>query len=125
MAIEKNTRSGDSKDSKEYLHRRKTDRENAIHAHVRLDDHEEKINHLTAVTDSLLSGQTDLVKTLGKLNDNATIIAEVLSAWGSVKGFWTTLKFISAAGRVLLPVVIFFGVIYAFFRYGILPSSRE
>lgn len=126
MAIEKRTlRAGDGLDSKEHLHRRKTDRENALHAHVRLDDHEEKIVHLTAVTDQLLSGQTDLVKTLGKLNDNATIIAEVLTAWGSVKGFWATLKFISAAGRVLLPMIVFVGAVYAFFRYGIVPSSDK
>ncbi len=125
MPNETKKRAGDHAESSEYLHRRKTDREYVIQAHTRLDDHEERLQShaklltgLAQVDEQIISGQKALVLQLSALNENASKIAEILGAWGSVKGFWTTLKFISAASKIIIPIIVFFGAIYAFFRFG-------
>ena len=101
-----------------HFHRRQTDTDAILHAHHRLDQHEQKIDELLT---GQAAGQIALVDTMSKLNTNATRIAEVLDAWSSVKGFWTTLKFISAASKIIAPILLFVGGIYAWMRYGSPP----
>lgn len=118
-----------------HLHRRHDDADALLHAHARLDHHEQTLYLHTKRLEELIDtqneivglirqyevGQSELVGTMTKLNENATKIADVLDAWSSVKGFWTTLKFISAASKIVAPILLFFGAIYAFFKYGAPP----
>lgn len=111
-----------------HFHRRQSDTDAILHAHHRLDQHEQKIDELLTGQAEIISlvrqyeaGQIALVDTMAKLNKNATRIAEVLDAWSSVKGFWTTLKFISAASKIVAPILLFIGGLYAWIRYGSPP----
>ena len=99
----------DPEDSQAHAHRRKTDSDTVLHLHSRIADCEESIL-------KLLEAQKHVTDSMAKLTDNMGRIAEVLEAWNNAKGFWATLRFMSAAAKVLVPIMVVTGAIWAAFK---------
>lgn len=111
MVARQNRRATDPEDSQAHVHRRKTDSDAVLHLHSRIADCEESIL-------KLLEAQKHVTDSMTRLTDNMGRIAEVLEAWNNAKGFWLTLKFMSGAAKVLLPILAISGAIWAVVKSG-------
>lgn len=107
----KNRRRGDPDDSEAHAHRRKTDDEAVLRLHTRIADCEESIAKMLEVQNAMTTNMQNLDNTMGR-------IAEVLEAWNNARGFWLTVKFVSAFAKVMLPIVAVGAAIYAFVKTG-------
>lgn len=106
-----NRRRGDSDDSKAYVHRRKCDTDAVLHLHSRIGECEESIVRL-------LEAQREMTANMNRLTDNMGRIAEVLEAWNNAKGFWLTVRFVSAFVKVVLPIAAVFGALWLYIKTG-------
>jgi len=106
-----NRRRGDPDDSEGHVHRRKTDSDAVLHLHARVADCEESIMKMLEV-------QNALTVNMQTLNENMTRIAEVLEAWNNAKGFWITVKFVSAFAKIVLPIAAIVGAVWLFGKTG-------
>lgn len=111
-----NRRKTDPDDSQAHVHRRKTDSDTILHLHSRIQDCEESI-------EKLLQAQQKMTDNLIPLTDNLGRVAEVLEAWNNAKGFWVTLKFISATAKILIPIAAIAGASWIAFKSGIFGKS--
>jgi len=111
MEARHDRRATDTDDSQAHVHRRKTDSDALLHLHSRIADCEESIL-------KLLEAQQHVTDSMTRLTDNMGRIAEVLEAWNNAKGFWLTLKFMSGAAKVLLPILAISGAIWAVVKAG-------
>lgn len=111
MVVRQNRRATDPEDSQAHVHRRKTDSDAVLQLHSRIADCEESIL-------KLLEAQKHVTDSMTRLTDNMGRIAEVLEAWNNAKGFWLTLKFMSGAAKVLLPILAISGAIWAVVKAG-------
>jgi len=82
-----------------------------MHVHARLQDCEDSIA-------GLLESNKKISETLATLSENVGRIAEVLEAFNNAKGFWLTIKFVSAFAKTLLPILIFAGALWVFLKTG-------
>lgn len=82
-----------------------------MHVHNRLQDCEDSIA-------GLVESNRKISATLETLAANIGRVAEVLEAFSNAKGFWLTIKFLSAFAKVLLPILIFAGAIWVFLKTG-------
>ena len=81
------------------------------HLHGRLQDCEESIA-------GLIESNKKISETLTTLAANVGRIAEVLEAFNNAKGFWLTIKFVSAFAKTLLPILLFAGAVWVFLKTG-------
>lgn len=110
-------RKTDSEDSNAHMHRRATDRDAVAFLHRRVDDHDATIN-------KILESQRDMADNLKTLTNNLGRVAEVLEAWNNAKGFWLTVKFMSAVMRVLVPLGAFGLALWVLLKTGIWPDQK-
>lgn len=88
----------DPADSEAHAHRRATDADAVLRLHDRLDDAERRIDgHDEAVG--------SLVDNMKSLNQNIGRVADVLEALSNLKGFMLTIKLMSGAAKLLLPLL--------------------
>lgn len=107
--IDANRRRNDPPESQAHVHRRKNDE--ILHLHRRVTVCEASIQKLLE-TNQLLASKLDvLAGTIGR-------VAEVLEAWNNAKGFWMVVKFMSSVLKVVLPLLLFTGAIFAFIKTG-------
>lgn len=111
MPTARTRRRTDPEDSEAHAHRRHTDADAVLHLHSRIADCEESIK-------KLLDSQQQMTENLKKLTDNTGRLADVLEAWNNVKGFWWTLKLMSGAAKVLLPIAAFGATVWIFIKTG-------
>ncbi|MFP5465152.1 MAG: hypothetical protein ACLGHR_10330 [Gammaproteobacteria bacterium] len=111
MVAARNRRRGDPDDSEAHIHRRTTDSDAVLHLHSRVADCEESITRL-------LEAQREMTENMRTLTNNMGRIAEVLEAWNNAKGFWITIKFVSAFARVALPLMAFGAALWLFVKTG-------
>ena len=104
-------RRGYPEDSQAHVHRRRIDGEAVLHLHSRVADCEDSI-------EKLLVANQQMTEHLKMLNDNIGRVAEVLEAWNNAKGFWATLKFMSAVTRIVIPVIAFFAALMLLIKTG-------
>lgn len=107
----KRRRHADPEDSQAHVHRRATDSDAVLRLHDRVDDHDRKF----ADHDSVIG---KMAENLQSLNLNLSRVADVLEALNNVKGFWLTLRLISGAAKVVLPIAIVIGAVWAFAKTG-------
>lgn len=81
------------------------------HVHARLQDCEDSIA-------GLIESNRKISATLEALAENIGRVAEVLEAFNNAKGFWLTIKFLSAFAKVLLPILLFAGALWVFLKTG-------
>lgn len=96
------------KDDMEY-HKRQGDA--MAHVHSRLQECEDSIA-------GLIESNRKISETLEALAENIGRVAEVLEAFNNAKGFWLTIKFLSAFAKVLLPILLFSGALWVFLKTG-------
>lgn len=101
----------DPEDSEAHVHRRKTDDDAVLHLHGRIADCEESIIRLLEAQQAMTTNMQSLTENMGR-------IAEVLEAWNNARGFWLTVKFVSAFAKVMFPIVAVGAAIYAFVKTG-------
>lgn len=82
-----------------------------VHVHARLRECEDSIA-------GLIESNKKISETLEALAKNIGRVAEVLEAFNNAKGFWLTIKFLSAFAKVLLPILIVAGGIWVFLKTG-------
>ena len=82
-----------------------------LRLHDRVDDHDRKF----ADHDSVIG---KMAENLQSLNQNLSRVADVLEALNNVKGFWLTLRLISGAAKIVLPIAIVIGAAWAFVKTG-------
>lgn len=101
----------DPDDSEAHVHRRRTDEDAVLHLHSRVEDCEANIA-------MLLQSQQQMTEHLRKLTDNTGRLADVLEAWNNVKGFWWTVKALSAGARIVIPIAAVVGAVWLFVKTG-------
>ena len=104
-------RHADPEDSEAHVHRRATDSEAVLRLHDRVDDHDRKF----ADHDSVIG---KMAENLQNLNQNLSRVADVLEALNNVKGFWLTLRLISGAAKIVLPIAVVIGAMWVFLKTG-------
>jgi len=104
-------RKHDPHDSEAHAHRRGTDDDSVLRLHNRLEDCEESI-------DKLLQSQHEMSENLKRLTDNTGRLADVLEAWNNVKGFWWTVKGLSAVAKIIGPLLVLMAAIWFFVKTG-------
>ena len=110
-SIKPSRRRTDPDDSESHVHRRATDGEAVLALHSRVEDHDRKIGEI-------LETQRAMTENLKKLTENTGRLADVLEAWNNVKGFWWTLKLISSAAKIAVPMLAFVGAVWYFAKTG-------
>lgn len=83
-------RANDPDESVSYRQRHEVDAQTLILLEQRLGDCE-------ATVRCMLAGQDEICSNLRSIKSSLDAVSEVVQVWGNAKGFWTTLKFISAA----------------------------
>lgn len=104
-------RKNDPADSEAHAHRRATDEDAIIRLHDRVDDHDRDILRIDGTL-------TDLVSNMKGLTDNTGRLADVLEAWNNVRGFWWTIKALSALARLIAPILLFMAALWLFAKTG-------
>lgn len=112
-----NRRKADPEDSQAHVHRRKVDADAVLHLHARVDGHETAINQIIETQRSLVESMKTLAPNLGR-------IAEVMEAWNNAKAFWLTIKFVSAAVKVVVPICAFLVALWVLVKTGQWVESR-
>lgn len=82
-----------------------------LRLHDRVDDHERDIARIDGTL-------TKLVDNMQGLTDNTGRLADVLEAWNNVKGFWWTIKAMSALAKLAAPVLLFIAALWLFAKTG-------
>ena len=86
--------------------------------HRRASDSEEitklliRVSYCESSIRMMIESNRETVESMTKLTENMGRIAEVLEAWANAKGFFSTLKFFSMVGKVLLPIVALFAAVW-------------
>lgn len=111
MPAKPNRRRHDPEDSEAHAHRRAVDTDAVLHLHGRVGDCEESIR-------KLLQSQRDMADNLKSLNQNLGRVADVLEALSNFKGFWMTLRLMSGAAKVVLPLLAVAGAVWLFLKTG-------
>jgi hypothetical protein len=106
----------DNPSSKEHTHRRITDEDTVNHFHNRLLDIEANI-------DKLMASHNVMAENFNKLTEYVGRVAEVLEAWNNAKGFWVTIKFMSAIAKLFIPLAALAGAIWIAFKTGYWPKD--
>lgn len=83
-------RANDPDGSVSYRQRQEVDAQTLIMLEQRIEDCEASVRRM-------LAGQEEICTTLRSIKKSLDAVNEVVNVWGNAKGFWTTLKFISAA----------------------------
>lgn len=108
--VNHNRRRGDPDESEAYVHRRATDEDAFLQLHSRVDDHERRLDGHDKLIDAFRAS-------IDALNSNMGRVADVLEALANLKGFWATLKLMSAGSKVILTLVAFVGVLWGGFKF--------
>lgn len=111
MATTPNRRRNDPDDSEAHVHRRRSDTDAVLQMHSRLDDHDGKFIEVFEI----LRGNAD---SLAALNANVSRVADVLEAMANFKGFWMTLRLLSAAAKIIIPIIAVIGALWIFLKTG-------
>lgn len=106
-----NRRRHDPEDSEAHAHRRATDHDAVLHLHDRIGDCEENIRNL-------LESHREMSDNIKSLNQNLGRVADVLEALSNFKGFWLTLRLLSGAVKVVLPLLAIAGAVWLFLKTG-------
>lgn len=97
MSAANRRRRTDPDDSEAHVHRRASDADAVLRLHDRVDDHDRRLDGHDKLIDSFRSS-------IEALNQNMGRVADVLETLANLKGFWGTLKLISAGTKVLLTI---------------------
>ncbi|MDZ7595882.1 MAG: hypothetical protein U0932_14635 [Thiobacillus sp.] len=101
-------RKGDGAGSQEHAHRRAADDGEMARLHSRIDDHDRDIKQIIETQRVVAESIAGLTGPVGRL-------ADVLETWNNVKGFWWTVKMLSSAAKVLVPLLLFAAALFAAF----------
>lgn len=107
----RNRRNSDPEDSQAHVHRRNVDSNAVLHLHSRVADCEESI-------DKLLASQAAMADNFKRLSENLGRVAEVLEAWNNAKGFWLTIRFVSAVVKVVVPIAALLVAVWVLLKTG-------
>jgi hypothetical protein len=105
-------RRDDAADSQASVHRRKTDADSVLHLHGRVDDCEASIK-------KLLESHREMAENMKSLNTNLGRVADVLEALGNLKGFWWTVKLMSAVAKATVPLLALAAALWFFAKTGV------
>lgn len=83
-----------------------------LHLHARVDDHDEKIVEI-------LKANRDMAENIKLLTTNMGRIADVLEMVQNAKGFWATLKLVSTAAKIVLPIITLGAALWGAFRFAV------
>lgn len=104
-------RQHDPEDSEAHAHRRTTDADSVMRLHDRVDDHDREILRLDGTIG-------ELVRNMKGLTDNTGRLADVLEAWNNVRGFWWTIKALSALAKLASPILLFLAAMWVLAKTG-------
>lgn len=104
-------RHNDAPDSQASAHRRSTDEDAVLHLHGRVADCESSI-------EKLLVSHRDMAKNMESLNLNLGRVADVLEALSNLKGFWWTVKLLSACAKAAIPLLALAAAVWLFVKTG-------
>ena len=100
----------DPDESEAHVHRRKTDAEAVLRLHDRVDDHDHKFFEHDKLIESF-------GRSIEALNQNMGRVADVLETFTNLRGFWATLKLLSAGSKVVLSLVAFSAALWGAFKF--------
>lgn len=104
-------RKHDPSDSEAHAHRRATDADAVLRLHDRVDDNEREILRIDGTLNKLVTNMQGLTDNTGRL-------ADVLEAWNNVRGFWWTIKAMSALAKLAAPILLFLAALWLFAKTG-------
>lgn len=61
-------------------------------------------------------------ETLKAIQSDVAAMKEILETWNSMKGFAAGMRFMSAAIKIVTPIILLIGAAYWFIKTGKLPS---
>lgn len=111
-------RKHDPADSEAHAHRRATDDDDLARLHIRIDDIAGMVGGNTRDITRIDGTLATLVSSMQGLTDNTGRLADVLEAWNNVKGFWWTMKALSALAKLAAPILLFVAAVWVLAKTG-------
>lgn len=100
----------DPPESEAHAHRRATDADAVLRLHDRVDDHDRRLDGHEKLIDTFRTS-------IDSLNANMGRVADVLETLANIKGFWATLKMMSAGSKIVLSIAAAVVALWGGFKF--------
>lgn len=118
-------RKHDPADSDAHAHRRETDVAEFARLHGRVDDiagmvggNTRDISRIDSTLAVLVKNMQDMADDTAEMKNNTARTADMLEAWGNVKGFWWTLAALGTLTKLLTPILLLIAAVWLFAKTG-------